>query len=96
MLIGGLSVAVAACGAATPAPAPPAGGEGRFPVTVAHKYGTTTIPREPARVVTVGLSDHDYVLALGVVPVGLTDWYGDQPGGVWPWARAALAQRRPR
>lgn len=45
--------------------------------------------------VTVGLSDHDYVLALGVVPVGLTDWYGDYPTGTWPWATPKLGAARP-
>ena len=43
-----------------------------------HKYGETEVPPDPRRVVAVGLSGHDYVLALGVVPVGLIDWYGDQ------------------
>lgn len=94
LLAGGLSALAAGCAAPAPA-APDAPADGRFPVTVAHKYGTTEIPREPARVVTVGLSDHDYVLALGVVPAGLTDWYGEQPDGVWPWARDALGDARP-
>lgn len=45
--------------------------------------------------VTVGLSDHDYLLALGIVPVGLTDWYGDYPNGTWPWAADELGDARP-
>jgi iron complex transport system substrate-binding protein len=64
-------------------------------VTIEHKYGKTTIPSAPGRVVTVGLSDHDAVLALGVRPVGVTDWYGDQPYATWPWARPALGSARP-
>jgi len=68
---------------------------GVFPVTVGHKYGGTAITSEPRRVVTVGYSDADPVLALGVVPVGLVDWYGDYPLGVWPWAQAALADAAP-
>ena len=59
--------------------------EAAFPVDVDHKYGTTTIPAEPERVVTLGLSDHDPVLALGVVPVGVDDWFGERPFGIWPW-----------
>ncbi|HWM06155.1 MAG TPA: iron-siderophore ABC transporter substrate-binding protein [Actinophytocola sp.] len=98
VLAGGLSLAalLAGCGTSTPAPpaSPPDAPAGR-PVAVAHKYGSTTIAAEPRRVVTVGLSDHDYLLALGVVPVGLTDWYGDQPYGTWPWARAALGPATP-
>jgi iron complex transport system substrate-binding protein len=63
---------------------------GVFPVTIEHKLGTTTIDSVPQRVVTVGLTDQDFVLALGVIPVGVTDWYGDQPNAIWPWARDAL------
>jgi iron complex transport system substrate-binding protein len=35
------------------------------PVTIAHKHGSTTIRSEPARIVTVGLTDQDALLALG-------------------------------
>lgn len=60
------------------------------PVTIEHKYGSATIPETPERVVTVGLVEQDALLALGVVPVGTTEWYGEQPGALWPWARAEL------
>ncbi|MET7293053.1 iron-siderophore ABC transporter substrate-binding protein [Streptomyces griseoloalbus] len=58
-----------------------------FPVTVAHKYGSTTIEKEPKRIVTLGLSDQDAVLALGVKPVGAVDWFKEKPYGKWPWAK---------
>lgn len=41
-----------------------------FPVTIEHAYGETTITDEPERIVTIGWSDHDVLLSLGVVPVG--------------------------
>lgn len=63
---------------------------GAFPVTIAHKFGQTTIKAEPKRIVTVGLTDQDAVLALGKVPVGTTLWYGDFPGAIGPWAQAKL------
>jgi iron complex transport system substrate-binding protein len=66
-----------------------------FPVTVEHKFGETTVESEPARVVTVGVTEQDTVLALGVVPVGVTDWYGDQPYATWPWAQDALGDGQP-
>ncbi len=69
-------------------------GEG-FPVHVDHKYGTTVIAREPVRVVTLGLSDHDAVLALGLTPVGAVDWFGERPFGVWPWAAPLWAGSQP-
>lgn len=70
------------------------GGAG-WPVTVRHVFGETTITEQPQRVVSVGFTDHDILLALGVAPVGLRDWYGDYPQGVWPWAQQALGGARP-
>jgi iron complex transport system substrate-binding protein len=68
---------------------------GAFPVTITHKYGTTVIPSAPERVVTVGFNDQDSLLALGVVPIAIRDWYGDQPSATWPWAQAALGSAKP-
>ncbi|RKS80522.1 iron complex transport system substrate-binding protein [Motilibacter peucedani] len=89
--------ALTACGDSSPSAAPaaatPAAAAG--PVTIEHKYGTTTIPAPPKRVVSVGFTDQDPVLALGVVPVGIRDWYGDQPDATWPWAHDKLGGAKP-
>jgi iron complex transport system substrate-binding protein len=66
-----------------------------FPVTIEHRYGSTEITEEPERVVSVGFADQDPILALGVVPVGIRDWYGDQPFAVWPWAQDELGDGEP-
>ncbi|MEM7091716.1 MAG: ABC transporter substrate-binding protein [Actinomycetota bacterium] len=66
-----------------------------YPLTVDHKFGSTTIDAEPERVVSVGYNEHDFLLALGVVPVGLRDWYGEQPNSVWPWGQDALGDATP-
>jgi len=84
----------AACGTTTPVAGSPgastvAAEAGAFPVTIAHKYGDTTIERAPTRVVTVGLTDQDSVVALGTTPVGTTEWFGNHPGALWPWAARA-------
>jgi iron complex transport system substrate-binding protein len=85
-----------ACGSAEPsAPAGGPGAAGAFPCTVEHSKGATEIPRAPQRVVTVGFSDQDPVLAMGVRPVGVTDWYGDHPYATWPWAQDELGDARP-
>ncbi|MFF7474338.1 ABC transporter substrate-binding protein [Streptomyces sp. NPDC008092] len=63
---------------------------GAFPVTIAHKFGSTTIKSEPKRIVTVGLTDQDAVLALGKVPVGTTEWLGGYKGAIGPWAQDKL------
>jgi iron complex transport system substrate-binding protein len=31
-----------------------------------------------------------------VVPVGIQDWYGGHPYGVWPWAQPALGDAKPQ
>jgi iron complex transport system substrate-binding protein len=69
--------------------------EGAFPVTVEHKYGKTEIKTQPERVVTLGLSDQDAVLALGVKPVGAVDWFGERPFGKWPWAQPLWGDTKP-
>jgi iron-siderophore transport system substrate-binding protein len=71
--------------------APPASSEPTaFPVTIEHKFGETTLTQAPKRVVVVGLREQDSLLALGIVPVGTTEWYGDHPGAIFPWAKKAL------
>ncbi|PCG86263.1 iron ABC transporter substrate-binding protein [Streptomyces sp. WZ.A104] len=67
--------------------------KGAYPVTLDHKYGATTLKAEPQRIVTVGLSDQDAVLALGKVPVGTTEWFGEFKGAIGPWAEKALGDK---
>lgn len=66
---------------------------GAFPVTINHAYGTTTIEKEPTRVVALGWSDPDVVLSLGVVPVGASNnsWGGTKDGSTI-WFDQALAE----
>lgn len=90
----GLLFLLTACGP-NPAPDEAAGGGSPaaatgFPVSLEHKFGTTTIAAEPKRIVTVGLVEQDALLALGVVPIATTEWFGAKPGAIWPWAEAAL------
>jgi iron complex transport system substrate-binding protein len=56
-------------------------------VTITHKFGETTVPADPERVVTVGWSDQDFVLALGVVPVGTRSWFENYND--FPWVKEA-------
>lgn len=64
-----------------------------FPVTIEHAFGETTIEEEPTRVATLGWTDHDHALALGVVPVGATKitWGGNEAGSS-DWFDAALEE----
>src|SRR4051794_27016054 len=40
-----------------------------FPATVTHEYGQTVVEEAPERVVSLGYTDQDAILALGTVPV---------------------------
>ncbi|WP_410789327.1 iron-siderophore ABC transporter substrate-binding protein [Kribbella sp. C-35] len=62
-----------------------------FPVTIDHLYGSTTIKAKPQRVVTLGGGDLEAAIALGVVPVGGADWFGDTQ--VRGWVKSALGDR---
>ncbi|MBL7256846.1 iron-siderophore ABC transporter substrate-binding protein [Paractinoplanes lichenicola] len=90
----GLLLTLTACGPNSANDEPAAGSSSSasdaFPVSVAHKFGTAEIKSEPKRIVTVGLVEQDALLALGIVPVGTTEWFGEKPGAIWPWAEAAL------
>lgn len=64
-------------------------------VTVKHAFGETKIPSAPKRVVSAGFTEQDDLLALGTVPIAITDWFGGEPFGVWPWARSKLGAEQP-
>jgi iron complex transport system substrate-binding protein len=93
LLVTGL---LAACGGGATDDVPAAGGGGAFPVTVEHKYGSTEITREPRRIVTLGLSDHEIVLAFGSKPVGVVDWFKEKPFGNWPWQQPKWGGTEPQ
>src|ERR1700761_2877388 len=86
--------APAACSSHKPARAG-GGGAGGGPVTITHIFGETTVPEPPKRIVSAGFTGQDELLALGVVPLAVTNWFGVQPFGVWPWAQPKLGNAKP-
>lgn len=64
-------------------------------ITVKHIFGETKISAPPKRVVSAGFTEQDDLLAVGVVPIAITDWFGGEPFGVWPWAQPKLAGAQP-
>ncbi|WP_250904414.1 iron-siderophore ABC transporter substrate-binding protein [Actinomadura sp. NEAU-AAG7] len=79
----------------------PAAAGGTFPVTVDHAFGSTEIEKAPKRVVSVGYTDDQAILALGTRPVGMVDQYPNPPGRSpdvntqWPWVKAKWGDARP-
>jgi len=90
LLVGGL----AACGSGDDEPAAagtaPGSSSAAFPVTVDHIWGSTTIEEAPERVVALGVTDSDPILALGVVPVAVQPFSFYAETGVGPWAEEYL------
>src|SRR5690606_34561195 len=93
-----LTLGLAACGGEETDPdggEAAAGGSG-LPVSIEHKYGTTEIKSPPERVVTVGMTDQDAVLALGIKPVGVVEFSGLGLGVTeYPWSARQWGGTRP-
>ncbi|TKJ22891.1 iron-siderophore ABC transporter substrate-binding protein [Blastococcus sp. CCUG 61487] len=62
------------------------GSSGAFPVTITTQFGDVEIEEEPTRVVALGWGDAETALALGVQPVGASDWLEFGGEGVGPWS----------
>src|SRR5690348_9255607 len=88
--IGGATAFSSGCSSRNPAP-----GAGPGSVTVTHLFGETVIKEPPKRVVSAGYTEQDDLLAVGVVPIAVTNWFGDQPFAVWPWAQPKLGAAHP-
>ena len=71
------------------------GNAGPGSVTINHLFGQTVIKEPPNRVVSAGYTEQDDLLAVGVVPIAVTNWFGDQPFAVWPWAAPKLNGAQP-
>ncbi len=102
LLVALLAGCVAPQAATAPEPAAEAAAESQAPaadeagsLTIEHKFGSTETPEAPARVITLGFSEQDPVLALGVTPVGIREWFGGHPYAVWPWAQDELGDATP-
>lgn len=85
-------LALAACssgdGSSDPTPSGSTTADGAadaFPVTIPTAFGDVEIPEEPERVVALGWGDAETALALGVQPVGASDWLSFGGVGVGPW-----------
>ena len=81
---------LAACGDDSNTSSEPAG------ASVPHQFGTLTLGAAPKTVVSLGWADADALLALGVVPAGILDWFQAWPAGVGPWAQPKLNGATPQ
>ncbi|AKL96029.1 ABC-type Fe3+-hydroxamate transport system, periplasmic component [Clostridium aceticum] len=65
-----------------------------YPITIQHVFGETVIETEPKRVAAISWGNQDVPLALGVVPVGVSEAnYGVTDGsGLLPWTLAKFKE----
>lgn len=63
-----------------------------YPITVSHAYGDTVIEEKPENIVTISWGNQDVPLALGIVPVGVSEAnYGVTDGEkLLPWTKEAF------
>lgn len=98
--LAGVSLVLAACGSSddggtSTGSAAPKAEAGAYPVELPGAFGTAKITETPKRVVTLGWSDQDVALALGVTPVGVYDIGDDFPQGVGPWGATQIGDSKP-
>ncbi|GAA3573906.1 hypothetical protein GCM10022197_33520 [Microlunatus spumicola] len=94
------ALALSSCSDSTSAGSGAAAGPAAAPSSastwsVVHRYGTTTVSGPPQRVVTLGQTDHDAAIALGVVPVAVGGFLGGSYTPFRPWNSAGLDTRPP-
>jgi iron complex transport system substrate-binding protein len=99
LAVAAVSLVLAACGAGSDEPA--AGSTGgtdssaTYPVTIEHAYGATEIAEEPQRVVSLGYTEQDAILAFDVVPVAVRYAFGPEDDVFFPWADEAAGDADP-
>lgn len=81
--LGAAALLLAGCTSSTE---PTESGDAAVGATVSTKFGDIEVPENPERVVTLGWGDAETALALGVQPVGASDWLDFGGDGVGPWA----------
>jgi iron complex transport system substrate-binding protein len=66
--------------------------EMEYPIIIQHAFGESVIEKKPERVATISWANQDVPLALGVIPVGISEAnYGVTDGsGMLPWTAEAF------
>jgi iron complex transport system substrate-binding protein len=96
----GSAVVLSACGdseddAETAAASGSASSAGSFPVSITDKFGSVTVEKAPKTVASVGRTDHDVLLALGIVPATVYRFVPPMKRGVGVWAESKLGSAKP-
>ncbi|UYP17429.1 iron-siderophore ABC transporter substrate-binding protein [Rhodococcus sp. Z13] len=93
-LLATTAVLLAACGSDDGESASETTGaeSGAFPATIETMFGPVTVEEQSERVVALGWGDAETALALGVEPVGASDWLAFGGDGVGPWVEDGYSE----
>ena len=59
-------------------------------IAITHRYGQTVVPQNPERIITLGPYEEDSLIAIGVIPIAVTEPQGLTGGFPPPWSREFL------
>ena len=64
-----------------------------YPITITHAFGETVLETKPEKIATISWGNQDVPLALGIVPVGVSEAnYGVlDDSGLLPWTKDAFS-----
>src|SRR5687768_7659762 len=66
-----------------------------YPVTIEHKFGTTSVPSAPQRVVSLGYTEQDAIVLFGVQPIAVRYAFGPEDDVFFPWADEGAGDAAP-
>ena len=72
--------------------APPADA---YPLTIEHRFGTVELSAPPERVVSLGYTEQDAIVAFGIEPIAVRYAFGPEDDVFFPWADEAAGDADP-
>ena len=59
-------------------------------IAISHRYGQTVVPHNPERIITLGSYEEDSLIAIGVIPIAVTEPQSSTGSFPPPWSKEFL------
>ena len=59
-------------------------------IAISHRYGQTVVPQNPERIITLGSYEEDSLIAIGVIPIAVTEPQSSTGSFPPPWSKEFL------
>ena len=59
-------------------------------IAIPHRYGQTVVPQNPERIITLGSYEEDSLIAIGVIPIAVTEPQSSTGSFPPPWSQEVL------